>query len=270
MIYITDEEFNLIANYFKTAFGVNLTNKKPLVEGRLGNYIEQLGYTNYKDYFEFAKNDKTQDAMSGLISKLTTNHTYFLRESEHFVFFKDKILPWVDKKLNSRDLRVWSAGCSSGQEPYTLAMITQDYLGDAASNWNSNLLASDISTKALTAAKEGVYFADELAEIPKPWLNKYFTPVDESRFAVSERIRKEVAYRNFNLLSPFNFKKPFHAIFCRNVMIYFDTQTKNDIIDKFYDSLLPGGFFLIGHSESLASCTHRFKYVMPSVYQKEQ
>jgi len=269
MLYITDKEFNEIAIYFKDNFGVNLTTKKPLVEGRLGNYIEQQGYKSYKEYFDHVVKDPTGDAVSTLISKLTTNHTYFLRESEHFVFFKDRILPWVDRTLNSRDLRVWSAGCSSGQEPYTLAMITQDYLGGAAGSWDSGLLASDISTKALNAAKEGIYYSEELAEIPKSWLGKYFTKLDDQRFAVSEKIKKEVAYRNFNLLSPFNFKKPFHAIFCRNVMIYFDTPTKNEIIDKFYDALLPGGYFLIGHSESLASCTHRFKYVMPSVYQKE-
>ncbi len=269
MLYITDREFVEISTYFKDNFGVNLTNKKPLIEGRLGNYIQQLGFETYKDYFEHAKSDASGDAMSTLISKLTTNHTYFLRESEHFVFFKDKILPWVDKKLNSRDLRVWSAGCSSGQEPYTLAMITQDYLGSDARHWDSNLLASDISTKALASAKAGVYYSDELTDIPKPWLNNYFTKLDNERFEVADRIKKEVAYRNFNLLSPFNFKKPFHAIFCRNVMIYFDIPTKNEIIEKFYNALLPGGYFLIGHSESLASCTHRFKYVMPSVYQKE-
>jgi len=268
MLYINDEEFAAISTYFKKFYGVNLTSKKPLVEGRLGNYVEQLGYANYMDYFEFAKKDPTGNEMAMLINKLTTNHTYFWRESEHFIFFRDRVLPWVDKTLKSKDLRVWSAGCSSGQEPYTLAMITQDYLGSAASSWDSSLLASDISDKALLTAKEGVYLHEELQEIPKPWLNTYFTKLDDDRYIVSEKIKKQVAYRNFNLLSPFNFKKPFHTIYCRNVMIYFDMPTKNEVIAKFYDALMPGGYFLISHSESLSSCDHKFKYVMPSVYQK--
>ena len=268
MLYITDEEFSAISTYFKNSYGVNLTSKKPLVEGRLSNYVEQMGYANYMDFFEFAKKNPTGNDMSMLINKLTTNHTYFWRESEHFIFFRDKVLPWVDKTLKSKDLRVWSAGCSSGQEPYTLAMITQDYLGSAASSWDSSLLASDISDKALLTAKEGVYLREELEEIPKPWLNTYFNKLDDDRYMVSERIKKQVSYRNFNLLSPFNFKKPFHTIYCRNVMIYFDTPTRNEVIAKFYDALMPGGYFLISHSESLSSCEHKFKYVMPSVYQK--
>lgn len=268
MICLTDNEFVTISNYFKRYYGVNLTSKKPLIEGRLGNYIEQLGYKNYTDYFEYAKADASGNELSALINKLTTNHTYFMRESEHFDFFRNKILPWVDKSLSSKDLRVWSAGCSSGQEPYTLAMITRDYLGSNASAWDSNLLASDISEKALIAAKEAIYLKQELEEMPKAWLKDYFTKLDENRYIVSEKIRNQVSFRNFNLLSPFNFKKPFHAIFCRNVMIYFDIQTKNAIIDKFYDALMPGGYFIISLSESLSSCDHKFKYVMPSVYQK--
>ncbi|MEI8217048.1 MAG: protein-glutamate O-methyltransferase CheR [Eubacteriales bacterium] len=268
MICLTDGEFVAISSYFKSCYGVNLTSKKPLIEGRLGNYIEQLGYKNYTDYFEFAKTDSTGNEISVLINKLTTNHTYFMREVEHFQFFKDRILPWVDKDLSSKDLRVWSAGCSSGQEPYTLAMIAKDYLGSSASSWDYSLLASDISEKALIAAKLGIYPKLELEEMPKAWLNEYFTILDENSYVISEKIKGQVSFRNFNLLSPFNFKKPFHAIFCRNVMIYFDIPTKNEIIDKFYDALLPGGYFIISLSESLSSCTHKFKYVMPSVYQK--
>lgn len=268
MLYINETEFSAISTYFKKYYGVNLAAKKPLVEGRLGNYIDQMGYKNYMDYFEFAKTDPSGNELSTLINKLTTNHTYFMRESEHFDFFKDHILPWVDKGLKSKDLRVWSAGCSSGQEPYTLAMITQDYLGSASSSWESSLLASDISEKALTTAKHGIYLREELHEMPKAWLKDYFAKIDEHSYVVSEKIKKEVSYRNFNLLSPFSFKKPFHAIFCRNVMIYFDTPTKNEIIAKFYNALLPGGYFLVSHSESLSSCNHKFKYIMPSVYQK--
>ena len=268
MIYITDEEFQAITSFIKTNYGVNLTQKRPLIEGRLSNYIASLGFTNYKDYFEYAKNDRTNDEMMMLINKLTTNHTYFFRENEHFEFYSNIVLPWIDKTLRTRDLRVWSAGCSSGQEPYTLAMITHEYLGSNVGSWDPTILASDISNKVLDIAKKGVYTREELGDVPHSWIKKYFKAYEDDKFIVSESLRKSVAYRNFNLLSEFNFKKPFQCIFCRNVMIYFDMPTKNAVINKFYDALEPGGYFMIGHSESLSSCDHKFKYIKPSIYQK--
>lgn len=268
MIYIKDDEFNAITSYMKANYGVNLTRKRPLIEGRLSNYLESLNFDNYMDYFEHAKNDKSGNEMTMLINKLTTNHTYFLREKEHFDFYVKTILPWVDKTLKSKDLRVWSAGCSSGQEPYTLSMITQDYLGFDKSQWDCTILASDISNKVLLKAMKGVYSQEELSNVPSQWLKNYFTALNTEEYSITEALRKSVAFRNFNLLSPFHFKAPFQAIFCRNVMIYFDIPTKNELINKFYEALLPGGYFMIGHSESLASCCHKFDYIKPSVYQK--
>lgn len=268
MIYIKDDEFNAITSYIKTNYGVNLTQKRPLIEGRLSNYIAGLGFTNYKDYFEYAKSNAQSDEMTMLINKLTTNHTYFFRENEHFDFYSNIVLPWIEKGLETRDLRIWSAGCSSGQEPYTLAMITLEYLGTNAGSWDHTILASDISNKVLEIAKAGIYTREELGEVPHSWIKKYFKANVEDKFMVSESLRKSVAYRNFNLLSEFNFKKQFQCIFCRNVMIYFDMPTKNAVINKFYDALEPGGYFMIGHSESLSSCDHKFKYIKPSIYQK--
>ena len=268
MIYIHDDEFNAITSYIKENYGVNLTKKRPLIEGRLSNYITNLGFNSYMDYFEYAKNDNANGEMTMLINKLTTNHTYFFRENEHFEFYRERVLPWIKNELKTTDLRIWSAGCSSGQEPYTLAMITMDYLGASAASWDHTILASDISNKVLTIAKNGIYAREELGEVPRSWITKYFTAYDDHRFAVSETLRKSVAFRNFNLLSPFQFKKPFQCIFCRNVMIYFDMPTKNAIVKKFYDALEPGGYFMVGHSESLSACSHEFKYIKPSIYQK--
>ncbi|MDD4583930.1 MAG: protein-glutamate O-methyltransferase CheR [Eubacteriales bacterium] len=268
MLYLEDDEFNMIVSYMKTNYGISLERKRPLVEGRLGNHVLSRGFNNYKEYFEHAFKSKSNNELVSLINRLTTNHTYFLREKAHFEFYRDKILPWIDHTLKCKDLRVWSAGCSSGQEPYTLAMIGRDYFGSLSHQWDCTLLASDISDRALLSAKEGVYSSEELRDIPSSWMKKYFVQIDEEHYAVTDRIKNDVVYRNFNLLSPFQFKKPFHVILCRNVMIYFDTPTKNKMIDKFYQALLPGGYFLIGHSESLSSCHHRFKYIKPSIYQK--
>lgn len=269
MLYLNQSEFEHMVGYIKKNYGLNLSKKKLLIEGRLSSHVSNLGFNNYMDYFEYAKMDTQNNEMLTLINKLTTNHTYFLREEEHFKFYKDTILPWVDHNLKSKDLRVWSAGCSSGQEPYTLSMVTMDYLGLDYEDWDSTILASDISDKVLKIARDGIYSKEELKDIPENWMRRYFTGYDEQSCRLVETIRKNVAFRNLNLLSAFNFKKPFHAIFCRNVMIYFDAPTKDEIVNKFYDILTPGGYLIIGHSESLASCKHHFKYIKPSIYQKD-
>lgn len=268
MLYLTNEEFEFITTHIKSNYGVNLIKKRTLIEGRLSNHVLSLGFTNYMDYFRYVMNPRSADEMTVLINKLTTNHTYFLREKDHFDFYRDTVLPWIDKTLKTRDLRVWSAGCSSGQEPYTLSMITFNYLGADAANWDSTILASDISAKALQTAKNGIYTKDELSDLPEGWIRRYFVPHGADKYSVTDALRNNVAFRSFNLLSPFQFKKPFQAIFCRNVMIYFDMPTKNEIIRKFYDVLLPGGYLFVGLSESLSCCQHKFKFVRPSIYQK--
>lgn len=269
MIYLQDQEFKLITTYIKINYGVDLTKKRPLIEGRLSNHLIHLGFTNYMDYFAYAKKDASGEEMSVMINKLTTNHTYFLRENEHFAFYQQTILPWIEDELGEKDLRIWSAGCSSGQEPYTLVMTTLNYLGSKAESWDCSILASDISQKVLQTAREGSYAQSEMDQIPRSWLKRYFRPLGPQRFIVSDELRKNVSFRHFNLLSPFHFKKPFQTIFCRNVMIYFDLPTKNEVIRKFYDALLPGGYLLIGHSESLSGCDHQFHYIQPSIYRKK-
>ncbi|GHU49725.1 chemotaxis protein CheR [Clostridia bacterium] len=268
MINITDEEFETISRYIKSNYGVDLSKKRSLIEGRLGNYIEELGFKSYIEYFESAKRDPKGDEMVGLLNKLTTNYTYFMREKDHFDFYSSVILPWVDKELRTKDLRVWCAGCSTGQEAYTLALLTIEYLGSLASSWEHTILASDISVRALEQAKKGLFPKSDMEKMPPDWIGKYFKPYDDKLLSADDNLRKSLAFRRLNLLDPFSFRQPFQAIFCRNVMIYFDIPTKNALINKYYDILLPGGYLIIGHSESLSSCDHRFRYVMPSVFQK--
>jgi chemotaxis protein methyltransferase CheR len=268
MLKIKDNEFNELVAFIHDNYGVDLHKKRALIEGRLGNYIPSLGYDNFGDYFAFAKSDKTGEEMVTLLNRLTTNYTYFMREREHFDFYRTSILPWIDKELGTRDLRVWCAGCSTGQEPYTLAMLALEYLGANAAGWDYTILASDISDRALSVAKKGLYPKSDLKEMPAEWVRKYFVSYDENQYSVNDKLKKSLVFRRFNLLDNFPFKKPFQTIFCRNVMIYFDIPTKNTLINKYYDWLVPGGYLLIGHSESLSGCTHKFRYVMPSVYRK--
>lgn len=267
MIYLTDDEFHYVVNLMKNFCGVNLSQKRPLIEGRLGNFVTENGYKTYMEYFKFLESNP--DELINIVNKLTTNHTYFMRENEHFAFYQDTVLPWIQNDLKTKDLRVWSAACSSGQEPYTLSIITQQYLGGQASQWDSTILASDISNKVLTQAKSGIYEAEDVEKMPPEWKDKYFKKVDDKHYQVVDAIRKKIAFRNFNLLDDFKFKQPFQAIFCRNVMIYFDLPTKEAVVNKHYNALLPGGYFFIGHSESLSGIKHPFKYVAPSIYRKE-
>jgi chemotaxis protein methyltransferase CheR len=268
MIHLTDKEFQEISRYILESYGVDLRKKRLLIEGRLGLYVTSLGFDNYTDYLGFVRYDKSGKALANLINRVTTNHTFFMREKAHFESYARVVLPWVDKELGDSDLRVWSAGCSTGQEPYTLAMCTLDYIGVHSALWDATILASDISEKALISAKKGEYPQRDLSPLPIPWINTYFDHVDFDKYKVKNRLKSSVAFKYFNLMEPFSFRKGFQAIFCRNVMIYFDKETRNDVVNKFYDVLIPGGFLFVGHSESLATMNHKFKYIAPSLYRK--
>jgi chemotaxis protein methyltransferase CheR len=265
---MTNSEFQFISDFIKSKYGVDLHKKRTLIEGRLGTYISGLGFKNYQAYFDFAQNDPSGDELVTLLNKLTTNYTYFMREKDHFDFYTKKILPWIDTELKSKDLRLWCAGCSTGQEVYTLALLTLEYLGVRASSWDHTILASDISNKALDTARLGSYPAEDLAELPSNWQKQYFTTLDTRLYSVIDTLKKSVVFKRLNLLDPFHFKSSFQTIFCRNVMIYFDSQTKTELINKYYDVLVRGGYLIIGHSESISSLKHNYQYIQPSIYRK--
>lgn len=270
MISITKKEFQRLAAYIKTHYGINLKEEKQaLLVGRLQNVLIEKGFRNFSEYYEYIVSDKTEGAASTLINKVTTNHTYFMREMDHFNYFNDKVLPEITKKARDKDLRIWSAGCSSGEEPYTLAMIIDEFLGEEKTMWDAKILATDISSKVLEEARKGVYNNEKTAAIPNKWKHNYFCTYDKDNYIISNQLRDEVIFRKFNLMDrTFPFRKKFHVIFCRNVMIYFDTHTKEELVDKFYNSMEYGGYLFIGHSETLNRDQTKFQYVMPSVYRK--
>ncbi|MCL2579011.1 MAG: protein-glutamate O-methyltransferase CheR [Oscillospiraceae bacterium] len=266
MIKIKDEEFEFLVAYMKKHFGINLSAKRVLLEGRLGNYLAQRGFGSYADYFKVLQADKSGNELTNLLNRVTTNHTYFMREAEHFEFFSRTVCPWMEQASKNRDLRIWCAASSTGEEPYTLAMILHDYFGGKG-NWDKVLLATDISQKVLDHAKEGIYTKESIEKIPEHWKKKYFTQLPNDNVQVVPEIRKQVVFRIFNLMDSIKFKEPFHTIFCRNVMIYFDAPTKAAVVERMYDAMRPGGYLFVGHTESVARPT-RFEYVMPSIYQK--
>ena len=271
MFNINDNEYELLTDYILKNYGIKLGDgKKSLVVGRLQYILMQKKFSTFSEYYDYIISDKTGDAVATLIDRITTNHTYFMREPDHFYYFKDTVLPYFSSTIKDHDFRLWCAGCSSGEEPYTLEMILKDYFGSDKSLWDTKILATDISNKVLDIARKGEYRNQDIEVLPSHWRTIWFKKIDSENSAVDDKIRNELVFRSFNLMNlNFPFKKKFHVIFCRNVMIYFDAKTKKELVDKFYDFLEPGGYLFIGHSETISREESRFKYIKPAVYRKE-
>lgn len=201
-----------------------------------------------------------------ILNKLTTNYTFFMREKEHLDLFQQRIIPdLVRRHQRDKILSIWSAGCSSGEEPYNITMYLFDYLGAHAKDWDTRILATDISDRALSTAKKGVY---ELPDtIPPEWKKKYFTPNPNGSYSVTKNVRDNVIFQHFNLMEPIHFRRKFDVIFCRNVMIYFDQPTKDALVRRFYDATVPGGYLLISYSENLSQNTP-YRRLATATFQK--
>ena len=273
MMAISDREFGQLRDLIQERFGINLTEqKRSLLVGRLQKLMRQLNLPTFASYYDYLSNDKTEGSLSELVDLVSTNHTYFNREKDHFDYFSQTALPRIIEKLkkeNRKDLRIWCAGCSSGEEPYTLLMLMMEYLGADYSSWDAGILATDISDRALSIARRGAYATDRVMQLPEPLRRKYFTPAGPDEMAVVDKVKREATFRRFNLMnSTFPFKKPFQMIFCRNVMIYFDQPTREALVSRYHQFTEPGGYLFIGHSETLGRSQTLYRYLMPALYQK--
>ncbi len=270
VIRISDRDFTRLTEYLRDHYGINLTKKRVLIEGRLNHYLVRNGYDSYTAYLDAVFADSTGAEFTNIINFLTTNYSFFMREWDHFEFYRNRILPELKSRVKDYDLRLWSAGCSTGEEAYTLAMVTNDFFGDEASRWDKRILATDISQKVLNFATAGIYGAEAVEPLPKTWKLTHFNKLPEGRLQAKDSLKQEVLFRPFNLMEKvFPFKKQFHVIFCRNVMIYFDAKTKVELVNRFYDVLAPGGYLIVGQSESLDRSATKLSYVMPSIYHKD-
>lgn len=270
-MHINDIEYKKLSDFIKNNTGIDLgPNKQTLLINRLRGIFMKYNIKSFNDFYKKLISKENPELESELVDAITTNYTYFMRESEHFRYLQDVVLPEITRKNRTYDLRVWCAACSSGQEAYTLAMIIDDFLGNEKFSWDRKLLATDISEKMLDICEKGIYDTSTIVTMPDRWKNNYFRKVNAVKSAVVDDIKNQVIFGKFNLMTEvFPFKKKFNVIFCRNVMIYFDEDTRNKLIKKFYDVLEPGGYLFIGHSEVIERGTSNFKYIMPSVYRKE-
>ena len=269
LIRMTDDEFVKLTSFVKKKYGIDLTKKRTLIEGRLTNELRHRGLNHFSDYFAILFRDESGAEMVTLLNKLTTNLSYFMREKEHFDYLRTQVLPYFEK-TRSRELRIWSAGCSTGQEPYNTAMVLDEYFGARKKNWDTRILATDISMNVLTKAKAGIYNVEDLKDVPSQWVSKYFKRLPNGQYQVCDQIRAEVIFRPLNLMEQFPFRKPMDLIFCRNVMIYFDAPTKQQLVQKFYNCTAKGGYLFIGHSESISSGpSSSYAYIQPAIYQRK-
>ena len=262
MIEITESEFKKLSDYIRANYGIFLKEEKQsLLNARLATVIEQNHFTNFSEYYDYIVADATGYATSVLIDRVTTNYTYFMREPEHFRFMTESALPYFEQVIPDH-------GCSTGEEPYTVAIILEEYF-KMKRQWDKKLLATDISNNVLERARAGVYDAKQLELLPPVWKLSYFTRTGES-YAVKENIKKEVIFQKQNLVQnfKFQFKRKFHMIFCRNVMIYFDKRTRDALVNNFYEITEPGGYLFIGHTESLDRETTKYKFIAPAIYRK--
>lgn len=270
---ISDAQFKRFSELIYQKVGIYLKpEKKELLNARLGKRLRACQISSFKEYYDFVVNDSSGNELVHLIDCVSTNFTSFFREHAHFDFLSAKALPAVihNKKNKNDGIVIWSAACSSGEEPYTLGMVLEEYLIKNPGR-QYGIIATDISTKVLSQAEKGVYAMDRVDKMSKDLLGKYFQKgVGKSGglVKVKKNLREMISFMRLNLMDDFQWQRPIDIIFCRNVMIYFDKATQEKLINKFYRCLVPGGFLFIGHSESIASLHHYFKQVLAAVYQK--
>jgi chemotaxis protein methyltransferase CheR len=268
---MTDQDFEQIKKFVYENTGIVLTNeKRSMVYSRLGRRLRQLHLSSFKDYCDLICGDKGSIEISNLINAITTNLTRFFREEHHFDHLKKEVLlPFSEHakglETSKRRYRIWSAGCSTGEEPYSLSMTVLNAI-PSVHMWDVKILATDIDTNVLNKASEGHY--KESKGIPSSYLQNYTDPSPDGSVNMRDSIKKLIHFKQLNLLEGWPMQGKFNVIFCRNVVIYFDKTTQAKLFDRFADALEMGGWLYIGHSESLYKISDRFELIGNTVYRK--
>ncbi len=267
---MTNEEFSRIVQYLKNGYGIDMAEKKEIVNGRMENYLRAGGWRDYTSYMNAVENDYSGRLENELVNLLTTNHTYFMREFEHFDFLRQEVLPWLRKaEQGKKDLGIWCGAASSGEEPYMLAMMMLDFFGLEHGFWDTTILATDISTEVLQKAVDGIYTREQVDTLPQTWKRRFLHLLpDGEHYQITSEVKKEVLFRRFNLMDAFPFRRKMHIVFLRNVMIYFDKETKRKLVRKVYDVMNPGGYLFIGRTETIERGITSFELIQPSVFRK--
>jgi chemotaxis protein methyltransferase CheR len=270
-IALSDADFKKFSDLVYEKTGINLHyGKKQLLQSRANKILRKRDIPSYREYYNIIINDKSDQELMDFINLISTNVTHFFREEKHFQFLKEV---WLNDFLsgNPQSVKIWSAACSSGEEPCSIAIALMEMLPEHLKNFS--ILATDISTKVLSMAKRGIYPHERVSNIPPALLRKYFLQGSSSAHGyvkIKNELLNLITFNRINLIEPFHNISSFDVIFCRNVMIYFDTPTKEMIVNKLFNHLKPGGYLFVGHSESLNGLNTPFQYIQPAVYRRKQ
>jgi chemotaxis protein methyltransferase CheR len=271
------KDFVKLRDFAFEHLGIQLVDaKKTMVEQRLRSLVDAEGCKSFDEFADRLLKQPSGPLMTEFVNRITTNHTYFNREPEHFDFLVTRALPDAVARIrretkpgSTPTFRLWCAAASRGHEPYTLAMLERKFFGTEYTKWDAGLLATDISEKALKFAVAGVYEADEVDDLPRELREHYLKKRASGDYEVSAELRRDVTYRRLNLnATSYNFRRPFDVIFCRNVLIYFDMPTKLDVVNKLAKVLVTDGYLFVGLAESLGRDIKPFKYISPGIYKK--
>jgi chemotaxis protein methyltransferase CheR len=267
---ISVDEFERFRNLIYKESGISLNEqKRTLLASRLSKRLRDLDLTTFSDYYAKVTEDPTREEFKRMLDLISTNKTDFFREPKHFAFLRERIIPELER---TKQIRIWSSACSSGEEPYTIAMTLFDTVQNPA-EWDFKILASDLSTRVLAKAATGIYDEERVRDVPPDVIRRHFLRgrgESAGLFKVKPHLADMVQFRRLNLMDDrFPIKSSLDLIFCRNVMIYFDRPTQETLVNKFHHYLKPGGYLFIGHSESLQWVHHPFKSMAPTIYQKE-
>ena len=269
----SEKNFNFLRKISNSHTGIVVSDDKmDMFYSRLSRRVRALGFSSFDQYCELIKNDSAEQELPEFLNSITTNLTAFFRENHHFDFLKSTAIPEImQRNAQSRSLRIWSAGCSSGEEPYSLAMTLGETL-PRAGGWDAQILATDIDSNVLAKAARGVYPLDRLKGIPKPRLRRWFMRGkggQEGYARVKPEAQQLVTFGQLNLMKDWRHDELQDVIFCRNVIIYFDKPSKAKLVDRYADALVDGGYLFIGHSESLFKVSERFESLGHTIYKKK-
>lgn len=270
MIRLNDNEFEAVVAYMKEHYGINLDKKKVLIECRMAKAVEAHGITSFSKYMDLLRTDKSGKIAGELVELLTTNYTYFMREPEHFTILRENVLPKVLNDNGIRDSFIWCAGCSTGEECYTLAMEVAQFCDSSPPVHKVKILATDISEGVLEKARQGLYPQKVLASLPISWQKNYCHMENARQFGIDDRIKTEIRFLRHNLMERPPYPEKFDIIFCRNVMIYFDRAAKVRLLDQLEAALNPGGYLFVGHAELLSQYETSLELAYPAVYRKPE
>jgi len=273
---LSDTDYAFIRDLIYRETRINLGDaKRELVTARLGKRLRATGIGSFGKYCKQLKNDPNAGELYHLIDAISTNHTFFFREIGHFDFLRQHILPEFEAgKLGGRNkFKVWSCACSTGEEPYSVSItLAEHFERSPEKSWT--LDCSDISNRVLSFASKGIYEKDKLQQVKPDWQRKYFQKGErqmEGYFRIQPSIKNHIKFQRVNLFAPtYPWTEKFQVIFCRNVMIYFDRKTQEELVSRLARHLVPGGYLLIGHAESLAGVNHPYRTVKPAIYQLDQ